>query len=184
MTALVSRAQLIGGGVCAALLLMLIYELTASPAVAELPPVPARQILAEAALPAARALPPLASFSAIDARPLFAPDRKALPPPEEQTATLAPPTQLSLIGVIIDKTHRLALIRSPSASIEVSVSVGESIEGWTVAAVEPDRVVLRSGGTDYALDLFAKRAPGSAPPIPSAPLAGPQPPGPAQPRPN
>jgi hypothetical protein len=160
-----TRAQGIAAALCALLLLALSYETFAEPAVAELPAAASTLTIARQPLPAARALPPLAAFAAIDARPLFNPERKALPPPPPPGAGPAPPTQFSLIGVIIDSDRRLALLKSPSLAVEDSVTVGQTVDGWTVTAVEPDHVVLHAGTSDFTLGLFTKRAGGTPPPM-------------------
>jgi hypothetical protein len=155
MITVLSRNQILLAGLCSALALVLGYELVTEPAAADVP-VLHWQPPSPAPISLAPSLPPLESFSAIDARPLFNPARKPLAVPQADAATtLPPPTDISLIGVIIEGDRRMALLHTPASSLEVSVGVGGTIDGWQVTAVEPDRIVLHSGTTDYPVALNA-----------------------------
>ena len=49
------------------------------------------------------------------------------------------------MGVVISTDRRLALLRRASGPEVLRVSEGQEIDGWRVATIEPDRVVLRQG---------------------------------------
>ena len=70
------------------------------------------------------------------------------------------PTDLSLVGVILDGDTRLALFKSASAPLAVGVSVGGSIEGWQVTRVEPDQVGMRSAAGEQEIKLAAGKPSG------------------------
>jgi hypothetical protein len=86
-------------------------------------------------------------------RPLFSPSRQ---PPEVLTATHIEetlekaPSQLHgrLAGMMISPGTREALF-ARGGQRPIAVKVGGEIDGWTIAAIEPDRVILSSnfGGT-------------------------------------
>ena len=102
-------------------------------------------------VPAAkRAVPrttPIKAFSETLARPLFHASRK--PAPKLATATPEDASvdspALKLVGVVIGPEGRSALVRMPSASELVEMSVGERIDGWRLEAIKTDRIVLKSG---------------------------------------
>jgi hypothetical protein len=173
MIALVSRNQILLAGLCSALALVLVYELAMPAAAIDVPaalwqPPPSPGPLAMAA-----PLPSAQSFSAIDTRPLFNPARKPVqaPPDSAAVAVTPPPSDISLIGVIIDGDRKLAMLRTPSSPLEVGVSLGSQINGWQVIAILPDRIVLRSGTTDYPIGLNAVH--GGTPAVGPANGAGP-----------
>jgi len=187
MTAPANPLQIVLSGICGVLLLVLIYQ-----TVAPVSPYSMSASTTGVRLPAITfstdaAPPPASVFSDVDARPLFNPSRQ----PVASVAAVGnaagtDATNLTLIGVILDGNDRLALIRSAGAAFATGVRQGASIEGWTVAEVDPDRVVLQSGVRKQELLLASNRdtapagansgGPGAAgpnlippPPPPSAP---------------
>lgn len=168
MSALLSRTQIGLAALCLALAALFVFEQNAEPAAAEVP-VLRWQPAAPAPLALAPALPPSDSFAAIDERPLFNPARKPVQPAPDAAAAAAapppPPSNVSLIGIIIDGERRIAMLRTPASPLAISVAVGQDVGGWQVSAIEPGRVVLHSGTSDFVLDLNARRpSDGSAPP--------------------
>ena len=175
-------AQLALFGVCGALALVLGWLW-----LAPLPEYPATDIhlRAEPADNVAPALfnpPPKEAFASVDDRSVFNPQRTRVVANESQgvanTTTL--PTDLALIGVILDADTKLALFHTQSSPLAVSVPVGGTIEGWQVARVEPDGVVMHAGGADQEMKLVAGK-PGA--PVPQNAVqanARPQPPQPQQ----
>jgi hypothetical protein len=188
MSALATPSQMMLGGVCLLLLAAIGYEIAAPLPVIEPPTAPMTDRTVTApTLPVFRA-PSSESFSDINSRPLF--DRARRPiTPTESTAPLSSdgssPPAASLVGVIIDGGTRLAMVRTPASPLATSVSVGDTVEGWRVTKIDPDRIVLHAGGNDEEIRLEANRTnPADAAPTQGAPTALPsgQAPPPAQPQ--
>jgi len=77
-------------------------------------------------------------------RPLFAPSRRR-PPPQAapaQAAAAKPPPDYALIGVILNPSRTVALLRSVSSGANLHVEVGDTLSGWKVATVERNAVTL------------------------------------------
>jgi general secretion pathway protein N len=99
------------------------------------------------------AMPPLEDFTETLARPLFMDTRRPPEPGEEPVAEEAPPPEppkataklagLELSGIVITSKARVALIRKVRAGELLRLSVGEQVDGWTIDAIRPDRVILR-----------------------------------------
>ena len=160
MIARTNPLQLALTGFCGALLLVLFYEIAA--------PISPYQSSSSGAfrIPSINfadsvAAPPTTTFADIDARPVFNPSRQAIASLAGGTTAGSSASDLSLIGVIIDGTDRLALIRSTGAAFATGVKQGASIEGWTAVEVDADRVVLQSGVRKQELLLATNH--GSAP---------------------
>lgn len=163
MTGMLTRAQVALAMLCLVLASLLAYETNAAPAAPDVPAARWQSPPAPAQLPIAPPLPPSQSFASIDARPLFNPARTPVASVDPAAKIVVPPpTDVSLIGVIIDGERRLALLRTPASPLEVSVAVGDSVSGWQVATIAPDHVVLHSGTTDFTVNLNSGR-PGAAP---------------------
>ena len=158
--------QLVLTAVCGALTLALGYLGLAPLPEISVPPVQARAASVDDDTPLPRfEAPSKAAFAEVDDRSVFNPARvrvaSASVPGAANTATL--PSDLSLVGIILDDNRKLALFKSPQAPLAVGLGVGGSIEGWQVTRVEPDRVALRAGGPEQEMKLSDnKPAPGSA----------------------
>ncbi|MGH6889941.1 MAG: hypothetical protein ACREHF_12230 [Rhizomicrobium sp.] len=109
--------------------------------------------------------PPRSAFAAVDDRLVFNPLRVRVSAPFQPGASSASslPSDLSLVGVILDDNTRLALFKSPAEPLAVGVAVGGSIEGWRVTRIDADSVALRAGGPEQEMSLSANKAP---PPVP------------------
>lgn len=146
------------GSICAALALALLYLIFAPLPELEPPSVPLahkpRPVLDAQPI----AMPPPAVFAEIDARPAFRPDRKPVAAPQTAAASVAPP-DVRVVGVIIDGENRIAMIRVPSSPLATAFHVGGAISGWQIAEIDPDRVVLSSGGVRDEIRLDANKAP-------------------------
>lgn len=161
-------AQLVLSAICLAFAAVLGFIVFAP-----LPEVPASPVLARSEpaddTPLPRFDPPSRQvFAAIDERLVFNPSRVRISAPFEPGASNASslPSDLSLVGVILDDSTKLALFKSPAAPLAVSVPVGGSIEGWQVTRIDADSVGLRAGGPEQEMSLSANKAP---PPVPGAP---------------
>ena len=96
-----------------------------------------------------------------------------------------PPTDIGLIGVIIEGDRRMALLHTPESPLEITVTVGGTLNGWQVTAIEPDHIVLHAGSMDYSVNLNASRgasagATDSSPGAPARSSAAPSPTNPTQ----
>jgi hypothetical protein len=113
---------------------------------------------------------PLADFRETIERPLFNPARRPMTPkppaPEPEVAEpLAPPqkaaasaSRLSLAGLIsTGKLGGRALLRPEGATEGTWVEVGGEFEGWRVARIDPDGVVLEGRGGEEVLRLHTPR---------------------------
>ncbi|HEY1615365.1 MAG TPA: hypothetical protein VGF97_16915 [Rhizomicrobium sp.] len=127
--------------------------------------------------PAIYTPPPRETFADVDDRSVFNPERKRVMPAQTAGAvnTTSLPSDLALVGVILDGDTKIALFHTTSSPLAVSVAVGGSIEGWQIARVEPGRVVLHAGGTDQEMTLNAGK-PSSNPPSVVQAIQRPQPP--------
>lgn len=156
MTMNLNPAQLLLSGVCAALLVVLGYLLFAPLPEISLPQVHARSEAIDDDPPLPRfEPPPMAAFAEVDDRSVFNPARVRVSSPSVAGTTNATtlPSDISLVGVILDGERKLALIRSPQAPLAIGIGVGGTIEGWQVTRVEADRVALRAGGPEQELLL-------------------------------
>jgi general secretion pathway protein N len=98
-------------------------------------------------------LAPLASFSAVTDRPLFSPDRRPAP---EASETLGSWSALVLAGIVVAPASREVLIAHGNPTKIAHLQEGQSVDGWTVRTIEPDRVVVANGGEQHEL-RFGKR---------------------------
>ena len=122
------------------------------------------------------------AFAEVDDRLVFNPARTRVAAPSQPGASSATslPSDLSLVGVILDDNTKLALFKSPSEPLAVGVSLGGSIEGWQVTRIDPDSVALRAGGPEQEMSLSNNKAPPPGPalvtPHPFGPPNVPRPP--------
>ena len=161
MTVNLNPAQFVLSGVCAAVLVVLGYLLFAPLPEISMPQVHARAESVDDDPPLPRfEPPPKAVFADVDDRSVFNPARVRVSSQSVAGTTNATtlPSDLSLVGVILDGEKKLALIKSPQEPLAVGVGVGGTIEGWQVTRVEPDRVALRAGGPEQQLFLSDNKA--------------------------
>jgi len=157
MTRLLSPVQLGLMGFCALLSLMLAWQLITPALPTDIPTLSWHAPSLDAALSPVPS-PPADTFARVNDRPIFSPTRKPVTPtPKVGQAPLTPP-DASLIGIIIDGQTRLALVRTASSPLEVSVTVGASLGQWTVTAIEPDHISLKAGATETDIRLNANRS--------------------------
>jgi type II secretory pathway component PulC len=119
-------------------------------------PVAKAQTIRESALPAAAnyAPPPLSAFAEISTRPLFSPTRKP-PPPKPVEAEKPPeetPPNLVLVGVVIAKDQRFAVVKAGDGTTR-NLSADDSVDGWQVTEVESDHIALTIGDRTERYDL-------------------------------
>ena len=127
--------------------------------------------------PLARLKPPPErdAFASVIERPIFRPDRKPEPAPdEEQTAPATPESNaqldsMDLTGVLNTPSIISAWVKDPAQPKLRRVRIGDDFEGWSVREILEDRVLLERQGDEYALILrdYSKESPAAAPaPVP------------------
>jgi hypothetical protein len=157
-----TNAQVALIALCAALGAALIYELFA-PLREYRPPAADNTHAAYAvALPAMYTPPAFEAFANIDEKSVFNPLRTPIVTDSGGTATAAGdalPSDLALIGVILDGPVKMALLRSSASPLAVSVPEGGVFEGWQVSSVLPDKVVFAAHGDRQELQLSDNKPP-------------------------
>jgi len=100
-------------------------------------------------------LPPEASFSQTDARPLFNEDRIPTPDVPVETGTPPPPPvplNVSLTGVILTPQLHLAMIhdnaKNDSAAIKEGMPLPGDRGGWTLTRVKERSAIFKEGAGD------------------------------------
>lgn len=140
-------------------------------------------------------LPEFAQYYEIAQRPLFTNDRKPRPIDDKASATAAtdapPPVPLNatLLGVLIDPDHQVAILRDNASSSVIRVRQGMplpgDLSGWTLQELAPRKAIFdggpQQGTAELKLDMSKTPVgapvppPGMAPPPPGAAQAQPQP---------
>jgi hypothetical protein len=100
--------------------------------------------------------PPQRQFNEISARPLFFPSRRPFTPLPEGAAPAAPVAEpaavLELIGVLLSDRERAALLQ-PAGQGAQWVREQQTVGGWLVEEIAPDRVRLREGDRVELVEL-------------------------------
>jgi hypothetical protein len=95
-------------------------------------------------------------------RPIEAPAPLPPRPQVEPAAPLPPPfvdqNALSLLGVVASEGRAIALLKRNQSGQNIRVEVGDAVDGWTIVSIEPQRVMIRQGDTQIALQLFRKKS--------------------------
>jgi general secretion pathway protein N len=96
-------------------------------------------------------------------RPLFERTRRPVEValPQVERAPVAPAIDqnaLSLLGVVASEGRTIALIRRNQTGQSVRAEIGDTVDGWTIVSIEPQRVVLRQGDRQVALQLFRRKS--------------------------
>lgn len=135
--------------------------------------------------------PPPEEYASVSERPLFLPDRR--PPPDaatgasEQPAAESAPADdseikgLALSAVLITGDTRIAWVRLPREPKLRRLRPErpeEWLGGWSVAAIEADRLVLRQGDTERHIPLhdYSQHQPQPLIPLPIPPARAVPPP--------
>lgn len=136
-------------------------------------------------------LPDFSLYREIAERPLFTNDRKPRPIDAKgpEIAGDAPPPQplnATLLGVLLDPDHRVAILRDNSSSSVMRVRQGMplpgDLSGWTLQELEPRKAIFdggpQQGTAELKLDM-AKSPTGAPMPVPGMqqPIANAVPPG-------
>jgi hypothetical protein len=119
-------------------------------------PAPAEQMPAAIEQTTDNAVPvgPLSDYLAVSERPLFTHDRRPFVfAVEAVPAPVGPRVEFELTAVIITSDTRLALLRSNLTPTVRRVALNEAIDGWTLAAVSADSVLMRQGEAAITVPL-------------------------------
>jgi hypothetical protein len=109
-------------------------------------------------------------FSAISERPVFSATRRPPPPPSVAAAAAPtpaappvppPPVNVILIGIMIEPGKNFAVLKTPSSPTTLTVSEGDTVNGWQVGEILADRVVFRINASEQEI-LFPKPSIGAA----------------------
>ena len=95
---------------------------------------------------------PIEKFSAIIERPIFSPIRRPAtkqPGSEEQQQR----SNLTLFGIAISAGEQIALVGVERGTGFARLKKGEAFSGWVLVDIERNRVLLRKGTVDEALEL-------------------------------
>jgi hypothetical protein len=124
---------------------------------------------AASAAPAIADLPPLTTFRAVFERPLFTPSRR---PPTDPAPIpgIGVAERYRLLGLVTAGQTRRALLAEGTRRFEIAE--GATLDGWIVARIEQDRVVLSSpsGGAELRLQRTSGNPVGPA--APEMPMQG------------
>ncbi|MCU1280090.1 MAG: hypothetical protein JWM53_3636 [bacterium] len=102
-------------------------------------------------------MPPLGSLREVVDRPLFSESRRPAPA-EAPKEPAAKPPNLTLVGVFLSVERRQALIERGQPPRVEWISERQKLDGWTVEAIGPDRIVLVR--TDARHEIVVKDRPG------------------------
>jgi hypothetical protein len=118
------------------------------------PPLPATRPLAappaSTPSPALAALPLLTGYGAIVERPLFSRSRR---PPAGAAAALGPSieSRYRLLGIVAAGPKKKAFVADGARRLDITE--GDTLDGWTVKEIGPDRMVLASPAGEATLRL-------------------------------
>ena len=96
-------------------------------------------------------------------RPLFSPTRKA--PQKRKKVVIKRPKRVikpkpkylnySLIGVVLDDSKSIALLRQNNSGVSLRVEKGDFVDGWQVVRVEVNSITLQQDdGSQVKVQLF------------------------------
>ena len=89
------------------------------------------------------AMPPLSAYGDVLARPLFSDTRR---PAAVAAAAANARSTFVLVGTILSRQERSALIKHGQPSHIDHVVEGQTVDGWIVESIAPDRVVFANAG--------------------------------------
>ncbi len=107
------------------------------------------------AVPTAGRAAAAAAHEIVD-RPLFFASRRPVPPEPPAVAAAkpepVPPLDFALVGTILTGSSRVALVK-PDKAASVELALGQLVGGWTVSAIDADRIMVRHGATEQLVGL-------------------------------
>jgi hypothetical protein len=97
---------------------------------------------------------PLSDYLSVTERPLFMQDRRPFVMVSEPAPVpVGPRAEFELTAVIITSETQIALLRSNLTPTVQRVALNQTLDGWTLAQVSPDAVVLRQGEAAVTVPL-------------------------------
>ena len=141
------------------------------------------------------ALPGVSEYLQMVDRPVFMESRRPPPPKSEEPPEPPPPpppekatpVSFKVMGILSTPEGKMALIADAKGKYK-RLKVKDSLDGWQIAEIKSDRLLIQQGAFKEDLSLLKKQAKGATPPgiptatSPNAPV--PQPVRPAVPRPQ
>jgi hypothetical protein len=102
------------------------------------------------------------TYAAIAEHPLFHPSRAPwvappAPPPAVARATLQPPADYVLAGVVLSGGARSAIVKPGNAAKAVVVSEGETLNGWMLRRIDAAGLHFEAGGQTFDLGFPGPR---------------------------
>jgi len=110
----------------------------------------------ETAPPTSR-MPPLASLHEVVDRPLFSESRRPAPAETPKEPAAKQPS-FTLVGIFLSVDRRQALVERGQPPRVEWISERQKLDGWTVEAIGPDRIVLVRA--DARQEVVVKDRPG------------------------
>ncbi len=101
----------------------------------------------------AMAVGPLADYASIGDQPLFAFDRRPYVPVVAPAAAPGPRVEFQLTAVILAGDTQIALLKSNLTPAVRRVAINETLDGWTLAEIHPEQVVLRRSAETVTVEL-------------------------------
>jgi hypothetical protein len=106
-------------------------------------------------------LAPFEDFLVSVERTLFTPTRRPpdpdAPPPQPAVPRKPPapavPPRLTLLATVREGERRVALVSTLAPVSSLELELGDSVDGWTVSAIELDRITLERGDARHELLL-------------------------------
>lgn len=151
-----TNAQVALLSLCAVLGIALIYELFAPLREYHPPAVDNTHAAYTVPMPAMYTPPPFEAFANIDERSPFNPLRTPIATEAGSAGATAGdslPSDLALVGVILDGPTKMALLKSSAEPLAVAVPEGGMFEGWQITNVDADEVVFAAHGDRQELKL-------------------------------
>jgi hypothetical protein len=105
--------------------------------------------------------PPVELLVEFNGHPLFNPTRQPITPKIEDTSPPPPNPQVSFIGTIGQAGERIAIVKTPAEPLAFSVRLGSPLDGWQVADISSERIVLAAKNARYEVKI--SQAPPSPP---------------------
>ena len=125
------------------------------------------------------AAPDMADYAIVVERPLFFAERapyvalEPAPPPNQPGPQTAPmpgaSAPFTLSAIVISAGQRLAVIHYGRDNKQQRIALGQSIDGWAFAAIEPRSVLVRKGSQTQTLELAIKPGGYVGPPMTGEP---------------
>ena len=107
-------------------------------------------------------MPPRQQFSQLIARPPFAATRRPLQPRRvvvEAKPQAIPKPKILLVGTFVNSESGVAVVQKAGVEKQIRLSKGETIDGWKLEKILPDRILLKSKDEAFEVKL---REPGSS----------------------